>query len=171
MATWFEPSLREMQELDLLPDSFDGMDLSQKITRSEMCELAVYAFERITGYAIDPWSYDYFSDTQDEFIVKAFELGIVDGYPDGTFQPDALLTRQEFFQIVENFCNAAAFRPSGDSSVLAPFVDAATVADWAAEATQICVYYGYVNGKAEASGTYLDPKGNTSRQANLLLLR
>ena len=164
VANWFEPSLREMQELDLLPASFDGMNLSENITRGEMCELAVYAFERITGYAIEPWSYVYFSDTQDEYVVKAFELGIVNGYPDGTFRPDVLLTRQEFFQIIENFCNAAAFRPYGSSSYLDPFVDGSAVADWAAEAAQICVQYGYVNGKANADGTYLDPTGNTSRQ-------
>ncbi|MBP3587553.1 MAG: C40 family peptidase [Clostridia bacterium] len=164
VADWFEPSLREMQELDLLPASFDGMNLSQNITRGEMCELAVYAFERITGYSIEPWSYAYFSDTQDEYVVKAFELGIVNGYPDGTFQPDVLLTRQEFFQIIENFCNAAAFRPYGTSSYLDSFADGGTVADWAAEAAQICVQYGYVNGKANDDGTYLDPTGNTSRQ-------
>ena len=131
VANWFEPSLREMQELDLLPASFDGMNLSENITRGEMCELAVYAFERITGYAIEPWSDAYFTDTKAEHIIKAFELGIVDGYPDGTFKPDALLTRQEFFQIIENFCNAAAFRPYGTSSYLAPFADGDTVADWA----------------------------------------
>ena len=33
VSTWFEPSLREMQELDLLPASFEGMDLSKDITR------------------------------------------------------------------------------------------------------------------------------------------
>lgn len=164
VAGWFEENLREMQQLDLLPDSFDGMDLSKSITRGEMCELAVYAFERITGYSIDPWSDAYFSDTSDLYVVKAFELGIVDGYPDGTFQPDALLTRQEFFQIIENFCNAAAFRPYGDSSYLAGFEDSDAVAQWAAEATEICIQYGYVNGKAESSGTYLDPTGSTSRQ-------
>ena len=164
VAHWFEESLREMQELDLLPGSFDGMNLSTNITRGEMCELAVYAFERITGYAIDPWSDAYFSDTKADYIIKAFELGIVDGYPDGTFKPDALLTRQEFFQIIENFCNAAAFRPFGESKYLDTFADRDTVADWAAEAAQICVEYGYVNGKLDNGVTYLDPKGNTSRQ-------
>lgn len=164
VASWFEENLREMQQLDLLPASFGGMDLSKNITRGEMCELAVYAFERITGYSIDPWSDAYFSDTKDDYVIKSFELGIVDGYPDGTFQPDALLTRQEFFQIIENFCNAAAFRPYGDSKYLESFADTDSVAQWAAEAAEICVQYGYVNGKAESSGTYLDPTGNTSRQ-------
>ena len=164
VAAWFEPSLREMQELDLLPASFTNMDLSQDITRGEMCELAVYALERIVGYSIIPEYDDYFSDATEEYILKAYELGIVEGYPDGTFQPNDKLTRQEFFQIIENFCNAAAFLPYADGTYLTDFADNETVSFWAAEAAQICVKYGYVNGKAETDGTYLDPQGNTSRQ-------
>jgi len=164
VAQWFEPSLREMQELDLLPSSFEGFDLSKDITRGEMCELAVYAFERITGYSIIPEADNYFSDAADEYILKAYELGIVNGYPDGTFQPEDKLTRQEFFQIIKNFCNAAAFLPYGTSSYLDSFLDGDKVDAWAAEAAQICVQYGYVNGKANSDGTYLDPMGNTSRQ-------
>jgi len=164
VAQWFEPSLREMQELGLVPQSFTNMNLSKDITRAEMCQLAVHALERIVGWSIEPERLDYFSDTQDIQIVKAHELGIVNGYPDKTFKPDNKLTRQEFFQIVENFCNAAAFLPYADNSYLTSFLDAATVADWAAEAAQICVKYGYVNGKGTQNGVLLDPNGNASRQ-------
>ncbi len=166
VSAWFEPSLREMQQLELIPDAFDGMNLSQKITRAEMCRLAVHALEMIIGYSIDPEQENYFSDASADYIDKAYELGIVSGYPDGTFRPDRYLTRQEFFQIVENFCNAAAFLPTADSTYLATFVDASTVAQWAVEATQICVKYGYVNGKGSSDGTTvsLDPLGNATRQ-------
>ena len=164
-ANWFQPSLNEMIELSLIPESFDGYDLSKSITRGEMCDLAVHALEKITGYSIEPEQDDYFRDTSLPHIIKAYELGIVDGYPDGTFCPDQKLTRQEFFQIIENFCNAAAFLPEAESSVLTPFVDADTVSGWAKDAAEICVRYGYVNGVLENNGTVkLDPKGNTSRQ-------
>ena len=163
-SNWFEPSLREMQELDLLPDSFSGMDLSKDITRGEMCELAVHALEKITEYSIEPERTDYFSDTSADYIVKAYELGIVSGYPDGTFRPNETLSRQEFFQIIENFCNAAAFLPEADASYLKDFIDSDTVAGWAQEATEICVKYGYVNGRATMEGTQLVPEGNTLRQ-------
>ena len=163
-APWFEPSLREMQQLDLLPDSFVNMDLYQDITRAEMCELAVYALERIWGYSITPEYDDYFTDASAEYILKAYELGIVEGYPDGTFPPNDKLTRQEFFQIIENFCNAAAFLPTADGTYLTSFVDSDTVAFWAKEAAQICVKYGYVNGEPTNDGLTLDPQGNTSRQ-------
>ena len=134
---WFKPNLTEMQQLDLIPASFSGMDLSKDITRAEMCELAVHALEKITGYEIEPERNDYLTDTGVDYIVKAYELGIVSGYPDNTFKPDNYLTRQEFFQIMENFCNAAAFLPAADSTYLAAFSDANDVAYWAQEATQI----------------------------------
>lgn len=164
-ANWFKPSLNEMTELDLIPASFDGFDLTKKITRGEMCELAVHALEKITGFSVEPEQDNYFLDTSLPHILKAYELGIVDGYPDGTFCPDNKLTRQEFFQIIENFCNAAAFLPEADSSVLTPFVDSETVSSWAQEAAEICVRYGYVNGVLQNDGSVtLDPKGFTSRQ-------
>lgn len=75
-----------------------------------MCELAVVAFEKATGNVIDELERtDYFTDTTDKNILKAYEYGIVSGYPDGSFQPNKTLTRQEFFKIIQNFCEAAAY--------------------------------------------------------------
>lgn len=164
VSDWFRPSLSEMELLDLIPASFDGLDLSQDVTRGEMCELAVRAMEKIMEYSIEPERTDYFSDTSLDYIVKAYELGIVNGYPDGTFRPNAKLTRQEFFQIIENFCNAAAYLPEADGSYLAQFQDAADVADWAREAAQVCVKCGYVNGVADGTTLTLVPTGYASRQ-------
>lgn len=164
VGQWFQPSLNEMQQLDLLPASFSGKNLSQDITRAEMCELAVYALEKITGYEIEPERTDYFSDTTTDYVIKAYELGIVSGYPDGTFKPNNYLTRQEFFKIMENFCNAAAFLPAADSSYLTSFTDSASVANWAKEAAQICVKYGYVNGRGVGNTAYLEPLDTATRQ-------
>ena len=75
--------------------------------------------------------------------------------PDGTFKPGDPLTRQEFFQIIENFCNAAAFQPEADESYLTKFDDKTDVANWAREAAQICVKYGYVNGRGTDQGAQL----------------
>ncbi len=168
---WFKPYYNEIVQLGLLPDSFAGLDLRQNITRGEMCKLAVYAFEKATGNRNDfvdengnPIQAHYFSDTSDEYISKAFEYGIVNGYPDGTFRPNQNLTRQEFFQIVQNFCYSAAFKPTASGASLSSFADSRTVAAWADEAAKICVKYGYVQGTATKNGTMLNPTGTTSRQ-------
>lgn len=170
-SSWFEPSYNEMNELGLIPESFSGYDLKKNITRGEMTTLAVHIFEKFTGNSITPERTDYFTDTQDPMIIKAYELGIVGGYPDGTFRPNQNLTRQEFFKIIENFCYSAAFKPTTEGASLSSFQDNAQVADWAVDAAQICVKYGYVTGTVNASGAdILDPKGTTTRQEGMAML-
>lgn len=165
-SSWFESSYLEMGKLNILPAGFERYDLKQNITRGEMCQLAVVAFEEATGNSIEPEKTDYFSDTADSMVILAYEYGIVSGYPDGTFRPDQLITRQEFFKLVENFCYAAAFQPAlgVDSSALSQFSDASALSDWAKESAQFCVTYSYVNGTAAAGGVQLNPTGYASRQ-------
>ena len=163
-SNWFQADYNEMQQLGLIPDSFNGYDLTMDITRGEMCRLAVFAFEKITKDSIEPQRTDYFSDTSDPMILKAYENGIVGGYPDGTYRPNQKLTRQEFFKIIENFCNAAAFRPSAFGTDLSGFYDAGKIADWAIDAAKICYRCGYVYGSTTNQGESLNPTGFTSRQ-------
>ena len=163
-SDWFKPSYNEMQELNLIPASFEGYDLKKNITRAEMSALAVHAYALITKNAIELERSDYFSDTTDTTILEAYELGIVSGYPDGTFRPDQPLTRQEFFKIIQNFCNAVAYHPSVDGANLSKFVDSGSLSNWAVEAAKICVKCEYVNGTKTSSGLSLNPSSNTSRQ-------
>ena len=107
---------------------------------------------------------DYFSDTDDAVILKAHELGIVNGYEDGTFRPDRGLTRQEFFLVLVNFCRAASFQPDPKNGSLAEFPDAGSVAAWAKDAAVICVKYKYVNGSSENGKVLLKPQSVLSRQ-------
>ena len=165
-SSWFKTNYDEINQLGLMPASFNGLDLTKDITRGEMCALAVYAFEKATGNDIDlsNESFTGFTDTNDENIVKAHLYGIVNGYEDGSFRPNQLLTRQEFFKLIENFCTAAAFSPTAADGALNGFADANKISSWAKESAQICVSYSYVQGTKLGNGTYLNPKGNTSRQ-------
>ena len=80
---------------------------------------------------------------------------IVNGYEDGSFRPNQLLTRQEFFKLIENFCTAAAFSPTAADGALNGFADANKISSWAKESAQICVSYSYVQGTKLGNGTYL----------------
>lgn len=168
-STWFAPYYKEMQELGILPASFSSGDLTATITRGEMSELAVAAFEKATGNVIDELERtDYFSDTSDVNILKAYEYGIVSGYPDGTFRPNQTLTRQEFFKIIQNFCQAAAYT-STRSKDLSSFSDSGEIDSWAREAAQLCVSNAFVEGTKSGSGTYLRPTSGSSRQEAMVM--
>ena len=168
-SSWFAPYYKEMQALGILPASFTTGDLTATITRGEMSELAVVAFEKATGNVIDELERtDYFTDTTDKNILKAHEYGIVSGYPDGTFQPNKTLTRQEFFKIIQNFCEAAAYT-STRSKDLGSFADSGSIGAWAREAAQLCVSNAFVDGTKSGSATYLRPTEGASRQEAMVM--
>ena len=168
-SLWFAPYYKEMQELGILPSSFTSGDLTATITRGEMCELAVVAFEKATGNVIDELERtDYFTDTTDKSILKAYEYGIVSGYPDGSFQPNKTLTRQEFFKIIQNFCEAAAYT-STRSKDLSAFADSGSIGSWAREAAQLCVSNAFVDGTKTGSSYYLRPTAGASRQEAMVM--
>ena len=168
-SSWFAPYYKEMQELGILPSSFTSGDLTATITRGEMCELAVVAFEKATGNVIDELDRtDYFTDTTDKNILKAYEYGIVSGYPDGSFQPNKTLTRQEFFKIIQNFCEAAAYT-STRSKDLSAFADSGSIGSWAREAAQLCVSNAFVDGTKTGSSYYLRPTEGASRQEAMVM--
>ena len=168
-SSWFAPYYKEMQELGILPSSFTSGNLTATITRGEMCELAVVAFEKATGNVIDELERtDYFTDTTDKNILKAYEYGIVSGYPDGSFQPNKTLTRQEFFKIIQNFCEAAAYT-STRSKDLSAFADAGSIGSWAREAAQLCVSNAFVDGTKTGSSYYLRPTAGASRQEAMVM--
>lgn len=99
----------------------------------------------------------------------AFEQGIINGYEDQTFRPNEPLSRQDFFKITYNLMTRALFwkDESVEPSDLSQFTDAASVSDYALEPTQYMVALGVVRG----TGTALEPKGTTERQAAIAMFR
>ena len=164
-SDWAVQNLQEADMLNLLPDILRSADMKEDITRREMCYLATTAYERITGNEPIPIRTDYFTDTDDSLICAAYEIGIVGGYTDGTFLPEKLLTRQEFFQILANF-NRQMDKPANlNKDYLKSFSDHDTVDDWAEPATQEMVALGVVNG----TGGKLRPLDASSRQESIVM--
>jgi|GEM_PF-6201492 len=87
---WAKFYLKHAEDFNLLPD-VENPDLPAK--RVEVIEAILRA------YGVDPSEDadlpDAFPDTKNEFIRKAFKLGIVNGFPDGFFRPDAETNRAE----------------------------------------------------------------------------
>lgn len=67
-------------------------------------------------------------------ISWAKQAGIVNGYGDGTFRPDANVTREEFAAMLANFAKKYnSFVDVDADKVLGEFSDGASVSDWAEE--------------------------------------
>ncbi len=89
----------------------------------------------------------------------AASVGVVNGFEDGTFQPNTAITREQMAAILRNY---AAYKgldvsASGD---LSAYTDADSVSDWAKESVEWMVGNGLIGGYEDST---LRPQGNTTR--------
>ena len=168
-SSWAVSSLNEADLLGLLPDVMENADMQEEINRMEMCYIATSAYEKLTGNVPYPNRTDYFTDTDDPLICAAYEIGIVSGYDDGSFQPEKLLSRQEFFMILSNLDRVIGMPIHLATDYLSKFVDRNEVGAWAEDATQEVVGLGMVQGTQIGDFWYLNPTETTSRQEALVM--
>ncbi|MFS0722501.1 family 10 glycosylhydrolase [Paenibacillus sp. 1P07SE] len=105
--------------------------------------------------AIRPWARDA--------VALATEAGIVNGFEDGTFRPDALITRAEMTTML----GRALQLPTGAEAT--PFADDQDIPAWAKDAVAAAAAEGLIQGR---SGGRFEPQGSTTRaEAVVVLLR
>lgn len=155
-SNWAKDCIVYGRWLNIIPDKINS-DFSQKITRSEFCELAVRTYLRcmineldedmsIKNYC-DKFEMDIssnpFNDTENEFIILANKLGIVSGKGNGKFCPDDTITRQEAAVMLVNMADVLDYVIDLDKNP--PFSDESYFASWAKDSI-----YKIVNFKGRA---------------------
>ena len=84
-------------------------------------------------------------------VTRASELGLMNGYDDGTFGPADGLTREQFCAVIANA--AGADLEGQDESALGAFADAPGVSAWARPAVAWAVERGVISGVEQADGS------------------
>ncbi|MBQ7871432.1 MAG: S-layer homology domain-containing protein [Oscillospiraceae bacterium] len=169
ISSWAIREVAAMDELGLIPERMANCNMSGNITRAEMCAIAALAYQKATGETATPQGSGYFTDCDDPDVNLAYELGLINGYPNGTVRPNSTLTREEFFMIMSNFMGVVGY-PRKDSVLisLSNYKDGKNVGGWAQAATRLLIYIGAVNG----DGSYLNPKkATTIEEAVAIFLR
>ena len=97
-------------------------------------------------------------------ILRSQQLGLVYGYPNGTFQPERVVLRDEAQSVISHITRDMV----ADKSVLANFTDADKIPAWAANDYAKTINYGiYVN---HPDARELRPTENLSRAEAAVLL-
>ena len=99
------------------------------------------------------------SDWYAQAVNWAASVGVVNGFDDGTFQPNAAITREQLAAVLRNYAAYKGLDVSASGS-LSTFTDAASVSDWAKESVEWAVGSGLIGGYEDST---LQPQGTTTR--------
>ncbi|MBR6823446.1 MAG: S-layer homology domain-containing protein [Firmicutes bacterium] len=101
------------------------------------------------------------------YVAWAVKNGIIGGYTDGTFRPDAPITREQLAVCIIRYADYAAWQlPSGSSIT---FADASKISSYATASVQRAVQAGIVGGYGDST---FRPQGQATRaEAATMLMR
>ena len=135
------------------------------ITREEFCELVVKLYEKLTNKSAKAGT-DIFTDTDNQEILKAYNLGIVKGVSSNQFAPYNNITRQEICVMLVRCIDVAIENADINDFNNNSFADNNKIADWAID----YVNYAYDNGIMKGVGNNcIDPLGNATCEQSVLL--
>ncbi|WP_217591859.1 FG-GAP-like repeat-containing protein [Cohnella sp. GbtcB17] len=165
---WAEAEINEACALGLVKGGPDGLYRPDSpVTRAEWAVMTARWLKSdakgialISGYAdsssIPAWAR--------EAIDAATDIGILNGYPDGTFRPAVTISRAEMTATLVRTANWTT-----DPKALTNFADDASIPFWAKPYAAAAAMHGIMNGK---SGNRFEPGAPTTRaEAAALLVR
>lgn len=167
---YYEPIIR-INALGLMTGKSAGNfakndDLSRAATATVLYRMSK---DTVSGDAIS--SDEIFPDVADTWytdaITWAYETGVVTGHDNGTFKPDAGVTRQQLAVMLQRYAEKIlGLDVTVDAVDFSEFSDGTAVAPWADEAMQWAIDNGIIKGNDDAT---LRP-GNTATRAQCAVM-
>ncbi len=170
-SDWALEELRKANILGVIPECLIGADLTKSITRAEFAAVSVKVYEALSSKAAEPIASNPFKDTDSEDVLKAYNIGAVNGTSSTTFEPDALLEREQAATMLTRVykkIKLEGWTLKTDSSYTskfkalytspAPFADDAMISDWAKDS----VYFMSANEIIKGVGSNMFAPQNTT---------
>lgn len=139
-----------------------------KVTRAEFAAMLVRSLglvESKDNAFHDVSSADWFAGA----VGSAYKAGLINGYEDGTFQPDAIITREQMVVMVIRAMKVGGKEIHADSSVLNRFADRSDIGEWSKEAVSQALKAGLIQGMSDTAFAANEPA--TRAQAAVILKR
>lgn len=148
----------------------DTFHPNESVTRGQFLTFA----GRMMGIDVEQYGGTSFPDVSETayyapYVQWAADSGIVDGYPDGSFGPDKMITREQVAKILVNMLESAGYDTTGEYS-LSDFgiKDVGSISDWAADYVAFCYYSGLLKG---SDGSFEPKRAVTRAEACTVLSR
>lgn len=169
-SPWSESEIDKAEKLDLIPDVLMYQDMTQKITRAEFAAVTVKVYESLSGTKAIPDTHCPFVDTNDLEVLKAYNLGVVNGTSATTYEPDAFLNREQAATMLTRVfkrVSMSGWTLKTDSQYPlsyvkpTPFIDDADISDWAKDSVYFMAANNIIRG---IDGNRFAPKNTTTAQ-------
>lgn len=170
-SDWALEEVKKAEETNLFPDILSGKDLTEDITRAEFAAVSVKLYEYISNEKVNV-SESVFDDTDDEYVLKAYNIGIVTGISETEFVPDGFLNREQaavMLTRVYKKLTMSDWSIEKDSEFKLEyekpeiFSDDSLISDWAKES----VYFMAAKGIVKGVGDYKFAPRNITEEEKL----
>ena len=168
VSDWAVAETAEANSRGLVTESLLWGSVTENITREEFCYLAMNLYKNMGGEVPD-MAENPFSDTDNEAVIMAYSLGIINGKTADLFYPSASITRQEIAKIIMLTVNQIYGDGITQKDVceLCHFEDFEEIHNWAMEFVEGAVKYEIISG---VSKTRLFPQGNATREQAIVIM-
>ncbi|WP_339270792.1 S-layer homology domain-containing protein [Paenibacillus sp. FSL W8-0187] len=166
---WAQSDIERMANKLIVNGSVDGtFDTNRTVTRAEFVAMLV----RSLGLAEKPQLSAYSDVWPKEVwyagaVGAASAAGLIEGYADGSFRPDARVTREQVVVMLGRAVLYAGELPSQDVSALERFADHAQVSEWAKGPAAELLAAGMIEGVGNAA---FAPQAFATRAQSTVLL-
>ncbi|HHT16318.1 MAG TPA: S-layer homology domain-containing protein [Papillibacter sp.] len=170
-ADWFYPAVEYAVGRELFKGTGErtfspGSSMTRAMFVTVLYRLAGQPYVSTASMAFtdvaDPSSYYY------NAVAWASQNGIVTGYVDGSFRPDASITREQMAAIMYRYADFAGYSVQiGSTEKFDAFPDSVSVADWATSALMWATDRGIING---ADGMLLPTHTATRAQVAQIIM-
>ena len=165
-STWAIDELSKANNAGLIPTIFDKEDLTKNITRKEFAHVAVKLYEKVSGKKAEKVAANPFTDTKDEEVLKAYNVGITAGMSATTFEPDTLITREQMATMMTRALNKAGIDTKVDLEKVKKFDDDAEMHSWGKDSIYFMSNIEIIKGMGDNKFGVL---GNATREQSLLI--
>ena len=124
-------------------------------------------FEAITKTKVEPVVVNPFIDTNDDYVLKAYALGITLGTSETTFTPDMLITREQMATMLTRGLRRAGINIDINLEDVNRFVDDYEMHDWGREAIYFMSEKGIIKGIGDNK---FDSLGNATIEQSLAIV-
>ena len=144
--SWAIEELKEAEEKELIPETFQNKDFTMSINRKDFAAVAVKLYEYISSNKSEKISDNPFIDTSDDYVLKAYNLGITLGTSENTFTPNGEITREQMATMLTRAVSKAGVDVTIDLEKVSKFADDNEMHEWGKESVYFMAENGIIKG-------------------------